>query len=156
MANKDKEKKDGYLQSVALDFKLLGVGLELGTFGYRVQRSTTRPSRLGANLRRDATSRLLFLDQSALADFDPRKKKEPHLRLVAFQARVMTSPFSCSAASSGLPRLFQMSKLSSNWGPSSPGQELLCVSRRKFANLDLPASAILKSSISGLIRTEPV
>ena len=39
MANKDKEKKAGYLQSVALDFKLLGVGLELGTFGYRVQRS---------------------------------------------------------------------------------------------------------------------
>ena len=30
-----------------------------------------------------------------------------------------------------------MSKPSSNWGPSSPGQELLCVSRRKFANLDL-------------------
>ena len=49
----------------------------------------------------------------------------------------MTSPFSCSAASSGLPRLFHMSKRSSNWGPSSPGQELLCVSRRKFANLDL-------------------
>ena len=50
---------------------------------------------------------------------------------------VMTSPFSCSAASSGLPRLFHMSKPSSKWGPSSPGQELLCVSRRKFANLDL-------------------
>ena len=49
----------------------------------------------------------------------------------------MTSPFSCSAASSGLPRLFHMSKPSSKWGPSSPGQELLCVSRRKFANLDL-------------------
>ena len=80
MANKDKEKKDGYLQSVVLDFKLLGVGLELGTSGYRVQRSTTRPSRLGANLRRNATSRLLFLDQSALADFDPRKKKERHFK----------------------------------------------------------------------------
>ena len=49
----------------------------------------------------------------------------------------MTSPFSCSAASSGLLRLFHMSKPSSKWGPSSPGQELLCVSRRKFANLDL-------------------
>ena len=49
----------------------------------------------------------------------------------------MTSPFSCSAASSGLRRLFHMSKPSSKWGPSSPGQELLCVSRRKFANLDL-------------------
>ena len=49
----------------------------------------------------------------------------------------MTSPFSCSAASSGLPRLFHMSKPGSKWGPSSPGQELLCVSRRKFANLDL-------------------
>ena len=51
--------------------------------------------------------------------------------------RLMTSPFSCSAASSGLPRLFHVSKSSSKWGPSSPGQELLCVSRRKFANLDL-------------------
>ena len=50
---------------------------------------TTRPSRLGANLRRDATSRLLFLDQSVLADFDPRKKKIRILRLVAFQARVI-------------------------------------------------------------------
>ena len=49
----------------------------------------------------------------------------------------MTSPFSCSAASSGLPRLFHMSKPSLKWGPSSPGQELLCVLRRKFANLDL-------------------
>ena len=49
----------------------------------------------------------------------------------------MTSPFSCSAASSGLPTLFHISKPSSKWGPSSPGQELLCVSRRKFANLDL-------------------
>ena len=47
VANKDKEKKAGYLQSVALDFKLLGVGLELGTFGYRVQRSdhSTKPPR---------------------------------------------------------------------------------------------------------------
>ena len=51
--------------------------------------------------------------------------------------RIMTSPFSCSAASSGLPRVFQMSKPSSKWEPSSPGLELLCVSRRKFANLDL-------------------
>ena len=49
----------------------------------------------------------------------------------------MTSPFSCSAASSGLPRLFHMSKPSLKWGPSSPGLEFLCVSRRKFANLDL-------------------
>ena len=47
VANKDKEKKAGYLQSVALDLKLLGVGLELGTFGYRVQRSehSTKPPR---------------------------------------------------------------------------------------------------------------
>ena len=36
---------------------------------------TTRPRRLGANLRRDATSCLLFLNQSVLADFDHRKKK---------------------------------------------------------------------------------
>ena len=46
VANKDEEKKAGYLQSVALDFKLLGVGSELGTFGSQVQRSdhsTTLP-----------------------------------------------------------------------------------------------------------------
>ena len=46
MANKDKEEA-GYLQSVALNFKLLGVGLELGTFGYRAQssnHSTTPPT----------------------------------------------------------------------------------------------------------------
>ena len=34
-----RRKKADYLQSVALDFKLLGVGPELGTFGSRVQRS---------------------------------------------------------------------------------------------------------------------
>ena len=47
VANKDKEKKAGYLQIVALDFKLLGVGLELGTFGYRTQSSnhSTTPLR---------------------------------------------------------------------------------------------------------------
>ena len=37
--NKDEETKAGYLQSVALDFKLLGVGPKLGTFGSRVQDS---------------------------------------------------------------------------------------------------------------------
>ena len=48
VANKDEDKKKaGYLQSVALDFKLLGVGPELGTFGPRVQRSdhSTTPPR---------------------------------------------------------------------------------------------------------------
>ena len=46
VASKDKEKKTGYLQIVALDFNLLGVGLELGTFGHRAQssnHSTTPP-----------------------------------------------------------------------------------------------------------------
>ena len=51
-----------------------------GLSGIESSALTTRPSRLGANLRRDATSRLLFLDQSVLADFDPRKKKEPHFK----------------------------------------------------------------------------
>ena len=46
-----------------------------GLSGLESSALTTRPRRLGANLRRDATSRLLFLDQSVLADFDPRKKK---------------------------------------------------------------------------------
>ena len=47
VASKDEEKKKGYLQSVALDFKLLGMGSELGTFGFRVQRSdhSTMPPR---------------------------------------------------------------------------------------------------------------
>ena len=46
VAHKDEEKKAGDLQSVALYFKLLGVGPEHGTFGSRVQRSdhsTTQP-----------------------------------------------------------------------------------------------------------------
>ena len=34
-------------------------------------------------------------------------------------------------------QIVYVSKPSSKWGPSSPGQELLCVPRRKFANLDL-------------------
>ena len=80
MAHKDEEKKAGYLQSVALDSKLLGVGPNSGLSGLESSALTTRPRRLGANLRRDATSRLLFLNQSVLADFDPRKKKEPHFK----------------------------------------------------------------------------
>ena len=60
-----------------------------GLSGIEPRALTTRPRRLGANLRRDATSRLLFLNQSVLADFDDRKKKLPDLRLIAFQARVM-------------------------------------------------------------------
>ena len=51
-----------------------------GLSGIESSALTTRPSRLGANLRRDATSGLLFLNQSVLADFDPRKKKEPHFK----------------------------------------------------------------------------
>ena len=63
-----------------------------GLSGIESSALTTRPSRLSANLRCDATSRLLFLDQSVLADFDPRKKKRSRiLRLVAFQARVISS-----------------------------------------------------------------
>ena len=89
VANKDGEKKAGYLQSVALDFKLLGVGPELGTFGLESSALTTRPRRPGANLRRDLTSHVLFLNQSVLADFDDRKKKIRILRLVVFQARVI-------------------------------------------------------------------
>ena len=45
-----------------------------GLSGIEPRALPTRPRRLGANLRRDATSRLLFLNQSVLADFDPRKK----------------------------------------------------------------------------------
>ena len=63
-----------------------------GLSGIKPRALTTRPRRLGANLCRDATSRLLFLNQSVLADFDPRKKKIRILRLVAFQARVIIIP----------------------------------------------------------------
>ena len=86
---KTKKKKAGYLQSVALDFKLLGVGPEVGTFGLESSALTTRPRRPGANLRRDPTSHVLFLNQSVLADFDDRKKKIRISRLVVFQARVI-------------------------------------------------------------------
>ena len=66
-----------------------------GLSGIEPRALTTRPRRLGANLRRDATSRLLFLNQSVLADFDPRKKKIRILRLVAFQARVTSDSTKC-------------------------------------------------------------
>ena len=82
---KTKKKKAGYQQSVALDFKLLGIRPELGTFGSLVQRSD--------HSTRDTTSHVLFLNQSVLADFDDRKKKKIRiLRLVAFQARVIMDP----------------------------------------------------------------
>ena len=89
VANKDEDKKKaGYLQSVALDFKLLGVDPNSGLSGLESSALTTRPRRQGANWRREATSHVLFLNQSVLADFDDRKKNRI-LRLVAFQARVM-------------------------------------------------------------------
>ena len=64
---------------------------------------TTRPRRLGANLRRDATSCLLFLNQSVLADFD--EKKLPDLRLVAFQARVKRRICHCRYLKPFTPKL---------------------------------------------------
>ena len=60
-----------------------------GLSGLESSALSTRPRRRGANLRRDATSHVLFLNQSVLADFDDRKKKIRILRLVAFQARVI-------------------------------------------------------------------
>ena len=51
-----------------------------GLSGIEPRALTTRPRHIGANLRRDATSRVLFLNQSVLADFDPRKKKNPHFK----------------------------------------------------------------------------
>ena len=63
-----------------------------GISGIEPRAWTTRP-----RLRRDATSCLLFLNQSVLAEFDDRKKKLPDLRLVAFQARVITAQFSNNA-----------------------------------------------------------
>ena len=42
-SGQQRQRKNGYLQSVALDFKMLGAGPELGTFGYRVQPSNPRP-----------------------------------------------------------------------------------------------------------------
>ena len=49
----------------------------LGVSGLESSALTTRPRRPGANSRRDATSHVLFLNQSVLADFDDRKKKLP-------------------------------------------------------------------------------
>ena len=91
MANKDKEKKLAIYRAWPWISNCWEWDSNSGLSGIESSALTTRPSRLGANLRRDATSRLLFLDQSVLADFDPRKKKKKSriLRLVAFQARVI-------------------------------------------------------------------
>ena len=51
-----------------------------GLSGLESSALTTRPRRQGANLRRDATSHVLFLNQSVLADFDDRKKKDSHFK----------------------------------------------------------------------------
>ena len=85
-------KKAGYLQQPGLECEtritVLRIGLELGTSGSRAQRSdysTTLPLQWGANF----ASRILFLSQSVLADFQHwKKKKLPDLRLVAFPAQV--------------------------------------------------------------------
>ena len=78
-------KKTGYLQIVALDFKLLGVGLQLGTLGYRAQSSnhSTTPPRSRRYVM------LIVLQPIIACRFWPQKKKLPDLRLVAFQARVI-------------------------------------------------------------------
>ena len=85
-----RKKKAGYLQSVALDFKLLGVGPELGTFGSRVQRSdhSTTPPRCKFASRRDVT-RIVPQPISACRLWRQKKKKIRILRLAAFQARVI-------------------------------------------------------------------
>ena len=49
-----------------------------GLLGLESSALTTRPRRRGANLRCDVTSHVLFLNQSVLADFDNRKKKDSH------------------------------------------------------------------------------
>ena len=51
-----------------------------GLSGLKSSALTTRPRRPGANLRRDATSHVLFLNQSVLADFDDRKKQDSHFK----------------------------------------------------------------------------
>ena len=93
VANKDKEKKLATYRAWPWISNCWEWDSNSGLSGIESSALTTRPSRLGANLRRDATSRLLFLDQSVLADFDPRKRKKESriLRLVAFQARVISA-----------------------------------------------------------------
>ena len=95
MGNKDKEKKLAIFRAWPWISNCWEWDSNLGLSGIESSALTTRPRRLGANLRRDATSRLLFLDQSVLADFDPRKKKSRILRLVAFQARVISGIKPC-------------------------------------------------------------
>ena len=53
-----------------------GLGFQTAGSGTRTRefRVSSPALCLGANLRRDVTSRLLFLNQSVLADFDNRKK----------------------------------------------------------------------------------
>ena len=78
---KRQRKKAGNLQSVALDLKLRGAGPEL-------ESPALWPLDHAASLMRclfDATSCLLFLKQSVLAD---RKNETCILRLVAFQSQV--------------------------------------------------------------------
>ena len=128
MANKDKEKKLAIFRAWPWISNCWERDSNSGLSGIESSALTTRPSRLGANLRRDATSRLLFLDQSVLADFDPRKKKEPHFKTRSLSGTSNNAKYIAHSKrnkmqrtdglcdkcfffySGGVARLFQMSK----------------------------------------------
>ena len=80
VANKDEEKKSWLFTERGLGFQTAGSGTNSGLSGLESSALTTRPRRPGANLRRNATSHVLFLNQSVLADFDDRKKIVSHFK----------------------------------------------------------------------------
>ena len=75
-SGEQRQRKKSWLFTDGLGFQTAGSGTRTRELpGIEPRALTTRPRRLSANLHRDATSCLLFLNQSVLADFDDRKKK---------------------------------------------------------------------------------
>ena len=63
-----------------------------GLSGLESSALTTRPRCLGANLRRDVTSHVLFLNQPVLADFDDRRKNS-HFKTPSLSGTSNNGPY---------------------------------------------------------------